>query len=38
MSELNYDRSVLIDACAKIGINLNNQQVDQFLIYYEHLV
>lgn len=38
MSELKFDRSVLTDACNKIGISLTEEQVDQFLIYYEHLV
>ena len=38
MSETAYERSVLTDACSKIGVSLTERQVDQFLIYYEHLV
>lgn len=38
MSECVYDRSVLNDACRKIGIELSERQTEQFLIYYEYLV
>lgn len=38
MSSLNLDTSVLTESCEKIGITLTEKQIEQFLIYYEHLV
>lgn len=38
MNRENYNISVLTDSCRKIGIQLTDTQIEQFLIYYEHLV
>lgn len=38
MENMNYDKDLLIESCKKIGVSLTDRQVEQFLIYYEHLV
>lgn len=38
MNRENYNTAILKDSCQKIGVTLTDTQVDQFLIYYEHLV
>ena len=38
MNRENYNTSVLVEGCKKVGVTLTNTQIDQFLIYYEHLV
>ena len=35
---MEYDVSILKEGCEKLGIQLNDRQVEQFLIYYEFLV
>lgn len=35
---MKYDASILKEGCEKIGIQLNDRQTEQFLIYYEYLV
>lgn len=38
MDREKYNVSVLTESCKKVGVDLTDQQVEQFLIYYEHLV
>lgn len=35
---MNCDKNVLIEGCRKVGVELTARQIEQFLIYYEHLV
>lgn len=38
MNREDYNISILTEGCKKVGVSLNDRQIDQFLIYYEHLV
>lgn len=38
MENMNCDKNVLIEGCRKVGVELSERQIEQFLIYYEHLV
>lgn len=38
MNREDYNISILTEGCQKVGVSLNDRQIDQFLIYYEHLV
>ena len=38
MNSCMVDPSVLTEACKKIGVILNDRQIEQFLIYYEYLI
>lgn len=38
MNRENYDVSILTEGCKKIGVNLTDNQINQFLLYYEYLV
>lgn len=38
MENRGYDTEILIDGCRKVGVELSEKQIEQFLIYYEYLV
>lgn len=38
MNREDYNLAVLTEGCHKIGVELDDTQIDQFLVYYEYLV